>query len=105
MDAHSVAYRFAGKVIENFSFASYAATFSNMSPYIDLPYEISENILHYLGADVLNRVERDRGDSMPDLVLNLGPDRGPFILKPHDCARKQRQLGVEHDLLGGDKLA
>lgn len=80
MDAHSVAYRFDRKTIENFSLAGYAA-FSIVSPYIDLPHEIGENILNYLGANILNPVDCDCRDSMPDFVFNLGHDRVPFILK------------------------
>ncbi len=62
MDAHCVAYRFDGKPIENFGLAGYAPTFSTASPHIDLPYEIGEIILDYLGADILNRAECERGD-------------------------------------------
>lgn len=91
VDAYSVSYRFGGKSIKNFSLAGYAAAFSTVSPYIDLPREIGSNILDYLGADSSHLVECDQRDSMPDFVFNLGHDMVPFILKPYDYIRKQPQ--------------
>jgi hypothetical protein len=91
VDAHSLAYRFDGKPIKNFGLAGFATAFSTITPYLYLPHEIGKNILDYLGADILNQVECDRRDSMPDLVFNLGHDGIPFILKPYDYIRKQPQ--------------
>jgi len=88
VDAHSLTYRFDGKLIENFGLAGFAAAFSTVTPYLYLPREIGKIILDYLGADILNQVECDRRDSMPDLVFNLGHDGIPFVLKPYDYIRK-----------------
>ncbi|MCJ1245094.1 Vacuolar protease A [Trapelia coarctata] len=89
--ANSVAYGYKDSEIANFSLAGYVATFSTLFPYISLPREIGKNIIQYLGADVLHRVECDRRGSLPDLVISLGHAGVPFVLKPSDYIRKNPQ--------------
>jgi saccharopepsin len=100
--AHSIAYRHdensldLGHDMADFSLAGYVAAFSTLYPYISLPRAIGESILRYLGADVLNRVECRRKDSLPDLVIRLGDggdDGVPFVLKPSDYIRENPQGG------------
>ena len=88
VDVHSVAYRVPDGEIANFSLAGYAAGFSTVFQYIDLPRAIGEEILQYLGADILNRIDCDRRDAMPDLIIGLGHKATPFVLKPKDYIRK-----------------
>jgi hypothetical protein len=93
--AHSVAYRHGedGVDVANFSLAGYVAAFSTLYPLISLPRAIGEAILRYLGADVLNLVECERRESLPDLVIRLGDAGVPFVLKPSDYIREEPQWG------------
>lgn len=91
VDAHSVAYGYHDGEIANFSLAGYAAAFSTVYQYLSLPRAIGEEILEYLGADELNLVDCDRREAMPDLVVGLGHQATPFVLKPNDYIRVNPQ--------------
>lgn len=89
--AHSVAYKHNSREIANYSLAGYVAAFSTINPYISLPRAIGQDILEYLGADVLHQVDCARRETLPDLVFSLSQAAVPFLLKPHDYIRKNPQ--------------
>ncbi|MCJ1434634.1 Vacuolar protease A [Xylographa pallens] len=91
VDVHSIAYGDQDGEIANFSLAGYAAGFSTVYPYISLPRAIGEEIIQYLGADLVNLIDCDRRDAMPDLIFGLGHKATPLVLKPKDYIRTNPQ--------------
>ncbi|MCJ1392933.1 Vacuolar protease A [Xylographa bjoerkii] len=91
VDAHSIAYGDQDGEMANFSLAGHAAAFSTVYPCISLPRAIGEEILQYLGADLLNRIDCDRRDAMPNLIISLGHNATSFLLKPNDYIRRNPQ--------------
>ena len=74
-----------------FNLSLYTAVFSTAFARLALPERVVMSILDYLDSD--GRVECDRRDAMPDLIIDLGSRQAvPFVLKPHDYIRYDPQV-------------